>query len=252
MSESGNLNNFGSFGSMNQDDPMMKHWESFTSNPNPDDFGKLWDGLKPTVEHAMNKYGLRSTNVPKQAVEGQAIVEFDKALKSYKPQSGAALKSWVFGRMRALQRYMREEQDIAHIPDNRAVEIGRLRERTTFLTDQLGREPSTEELSDDLHIPIKKLGQLQKELRRDYMAEEGLDAFSDVDDMSELEDRVRSIQMDLSGDQQVILEHVMGLFGKPRLTISQIAKKLNKTENQVRGEKNKIIKMWEKAFPVGQ
>ena len=84
------------------------------------------------------------------------------------------------------------------------------------------------------------------------MAEEGLDAFSDGNDMSELEDRVRSIQMDMTGDQQVILEHIMGLFGKPRLTVSQIAKKLNKTENQVRGEKNKIIDMWQRTFPTGE
>lgn len=237
---------------LSKDDEILNTWKNFSASPNPDDFGKLWDGLKPTVNHAMNKYGLRSTNVPKAAVEGQAIVEFDKALKSYNPQSGAALSSWVFGRMRALQRYMREEQDIAHIPDNRAVEIGRLRERTLFLTDQLGRDPSTEELSDDLNIPIKKLGQLQRELRRDYMAENGLDAFTDVDDMAELEDRARSLQMDLSGEQQVILEHVMGLFGKQRLTIAQLAKKLNKTENQVRGEKNKVVKIWEQTFPLGE
>ena len=222
-------------------------WGSFVMEPNEDDFGKLYDMHLTTIDHAVNKYSANS-NVPKAAIQGQALIQFDKALKSFRPDKGAKLSSWIFSQMRPLQRFTRDNQDIAHIPDNRAMHIYKLRERTMFLTDKLGREPSTDELSEDLLLPLKTVSQLQKELKKDLSVEEGLEAFADTEGSEQIEDNIAGMRMDLPGHQQVILDHIFGLNGKTKLPIKGIAKKLNMPESRVRYEQKLVRDKYQEYF----
>jgi DNA-directed RNA polymerase sigma subunit (sigma70/sigma32) len=143
---------------------------------------------------------------------------------------------------------VRDHVDIAHIPDNRNAHIIRFRDTITALSDQLGREPTTFEIADSMQMNEKEISRLQKELKKDLYAEEGLESFIPTKDVEIIEDRAKAMMMDLNPQEQLILEHQLGLHGKAKLVPNQMANKLHLPISQVRGSIVKIQKKWKDYY----
>jgi DNA-directed RNA polymerase specialized sigma subunit len=219
----------------------------FQQQQTPEKFEALYNKFNTAIERGVTGRLGRSA-IPKDAVKGQAIVAFDKALKSFQPGSGARFTTWLDRQFQPLNRYVRDHADIAHIPDNRSVHISKFRDTVISLTDQLGREPTSNEISDSMGFNLKQVTRLQKELKKDLLAEEGLESFLPTAQVDIIEDRARSMMMDMPAKEQLILEHQLGLYGKAKLTPNQIAKKLNIPLAKVRTGIVKIQAKWKEYY----
>lgn len=221
----------------------------FQMDPTEDKFDALYDTFQGSIESSINYHGglKGKTTIPRSAIKGQALIRFDKALKSFSP-GPAKFTTWLHNQMKPINRYVRDHADIAHIPDNRSMHIYRLKERTMFLEDELGRPPSAQELGQDLGWAPKQVSLLQRELKKDLLAEEGFESVTGEDEVAIIEDRAQGFMMDLPGRQQVILEHLMGLNGKAKLLPKQIAKKLKVPESKVRYDQKLIQERWTRYF----
>jgi DNA-directed RNA polymerase specialized sigma subunit len=227
---------------------MSDKWKAWKDNPTEQTFDDLYKAHEKAIDRGIQMFSGKYNNpLPPGAIKAQAIVAFDDAIKTYNPGQGVALDTWITTKMRTLQRYTRDNKDIAHIPENRLIHIGALRNREQFLTDQLGRPPSLTELSDDLKWPVKKVKLLRSEIKRDIVGNQGLDSIARKN-AGKVEELLQGLYYDVPPVQQKILEHTFGWGGSEKLDVRGMAKMLNMPEAKVRYEKDRIAKRIQKDY----
>lgn len=223
---------------------LVLEWQKTKS---PEAFKALYDKHQDTIKRGIWIFGGGYQNqLPPAATKARALEAFHTAISNYKINSNASLSSWITSQMRILQRYVRDNKDIAHIPENRLIHVGMLRDREQFLTDKLGRAPTMVELADDLKWPIKKVKMIKKELKRDLVGNSELE-FATEKMSGRVEELLRGLYFDLPPVQQKILESTMGWDG-PRKDLKQIARELKVPEAKVRYERDKIAKRLKEEY----
>lgn len=224
---------------------LVKKWKT---KPSPELFDELYTKYEGTINRGMYMFaGGYNNPLPKAATKAHALKAFNNALNTYDPSRGGNLSTWITAQMRILQRYVRDNKDIAHIPENRLIHVGMLREREMFLSDKLGRQPSLPELADDLKWPVKKVKMIKSELRKDLMGNRGLDELA-LKTSGKVESLLQGLYYDVPGVQQKILEHTFGWGGVEKLSIKDMAKALKMPESRVRYEKDKLAKRIQKDY----
>ena len=202
-------------------------WSRWRQNPNPQDFEWLYNSHQPVIYRAGERY-LNSTTLPKAAVRSDMLRQYITALGSYDPQKGASLSTHIHTAMQHTGRYLAKYQNVGKIPVDRASLIGLFQNRLGHLREQLGREPSNAELADDMKASMAEVAELSRtmnkvtpktietlrgEVRRDLLSEApGGEAHLES---SPLLDHLVYLHGSLSPEQQVVLEHTFGGFGKP-------------------------------------
>lgn len=211
-------------------------WSKFQLDPTPETFGALHKNFEGVINANVNKYGGGPrSEIPRSAMYAKAVTLFDTAIKTYDPTKGTKLSTHIYNNLQPLSRYYRDNKTINHIPDNRSTHIWRLRDREQFLTDHLGREPSTNELAEDMKLPLKTITMLRKEMKSEHLAEEGLESFTGAsDELEKFQDNIKAMMMDLSPTQQNFVEYLYGMNGRPKLTIKKMSKKMGVPESRVR------------------
>lgn len=228
-----------------QDNSLVMEWKK---KPSPELFEKLYKKYEGTINRGMYMFaGGYNNPLPKAATKAHALSAFSTALNGFDPAKGGNLSTWITTQMRTLQRYVRDNKDIAHIPENRLIHVGMLREREMFLTDRLGRAPSLPELADDMKWPVKKIKMIKGEMRRDLMGNRGLDELA-VKTSGRVESMLQGLYYDVPPFQQKILEHTFGWGGNEKLAIKDMAKALKVPEAKIRYEKEKLAKRIQKDY----
>jgi len=226
----------------------VKLIDQWKKAPSPDLFEQLYKQNEGSINRGMYMFaGGYNNPLPKAATKAHALNAFNTALNTFDPSRGGSLSSWITTQMRTLQRYVRDNKDIAHIPENRLIHVGMLREREMFLSDRLGRAPSMPELADDLKWPVKKVKMIKSELRRDLMGNRGLDELA-IKTSGRVESMLQGLYYDVPAFQQKILEHTFGWGGNDKLSIKEMAKVLKTPEAKIRYEKDKLAKRIQKEY----
>lgn len=90
-----------------------------------------------------------------------------KAFESYDPARGTALNTHVQNRAQGVLRKVIEAQNIARIPEEDALQIGKIDRAKARLEEDLGRAPTQQELAGDLGFSAKRLQRIQNRRVRD-------------------------------------------------------------------------------------
>jgi len=209
---------------------------------------QLLHSLAPLINMQVNKY--TNSGLPKLAIELEGMRLAGNALGTYDP-SRSQLNTHIVNNLKKLSRFVTDYQNIGHIPEPRALIIGRYKNTYSYLLDKKGRDPTTVEISDSMLIPIKEVERLQDELRSDlYMGnavteedETGFYEFiNPADKVSEYKEALDFVYFDASPREKLILESYTGLYNKPKLNSKQIAKKLGINETQLKIIRQKLAK----------
>lgn len=122
----------------------------------PSNMSRLLDTFAPTINSEIMRY-----EGPKPLLRSRARVLAIKAIKSFNPMSGAKLQSWVVTNLQPLSRYGQKQRDV-HIPEvalRQAAEVNRVTEE---LRDDLGRDPTDDEIADEIGISPKRVANVRK------------------------------------------------------------------------------------------
>lgn len=118
-----------------------------------EDISATVDKLKPHINYALVQVGgqddpflrTRARNIAAQAV------------KSYKPEYGASLPTWVSQQLMQLRRDRRESQSMIRIPERVQLDALSIQKARMEFLDAHGRDPDDVELADAAAIPIKRI-----------------------------------------------------------------------------------------------
>lgn len=217
-------------------------------------FQKLYTSMKPLIYDAARKASYGS-NIPESAHQIWAAQNFYDALRTYKPSAGTALQTHVYNAVhQKAKRLNYLYQNLGHIPEPRAMQIGLYQNIHENLRATLGREPSSAEVADKLSWGLKDVVNIQKELQKEMAMDLGAEEHG-VFESSIDEEVLEYVYYELNGEEQLMYDYVFGKHGKPRMVKANkkvdfegIAKKAGFSASKARGIWTKVRLKVEKAL----
>ena len=151
----------------------------------------------------------------------------------------------------AVTRAIADQSRTIRVPVHMGDQINRLLRTAHRLTQELGREPTTEELADALEIPTRKAEEMLRVARRplslemptdddgdselgDFIEDEDISAPDEEVTFSMLRELLRGILQDLPPREVRILQLRYGLVDGETYTLEEVGKKLGVTRERVR------------------
>lgn len=215
----------------------LELWQQWKRTNDPKDLTALLDRLKPLIQREVGKWG---SAVPPAALESKGRALTVEALKTYNPNMGAAIGTHVTSRLRKLSRHVYPYQNVARLPENKQLLYNTFTVATSKLYDDLGREPTTEEMADELKWSPKKVVEFNRSFgRRELVESEG----SSLETEEAMSPMVTFYYHGLSPEDKLLFEAITGYpdpSSKRHLSNSQIMAKFKITQGQLSYKKRKF------------
>lgn len=213
----------------------LELWKEWKKTRDPATLTKLLDRLQPLIARETGKW---QSSVPQVALEAKARILTVEALESYDPNMGAAIGTHITSRLRKLSRSVYPYQNVARLPENKQLMYNTFQVVQNNLLDTHGREPTTEELADELKWTPKKVADFQRSFgRRELVESEG----TFLEDDSQESHLVDFYYHGLSPDDKLLFEHIVGYGGKKVLNNAELMKKFHLTQGQLSYKKRKFV-----------
>lgn len=241
------LSRFAKLAMTGRQEADVSAWRAWKSAPTDANASALLKQVEPLVQKEVNKWSGTLAR-PLLETEGKRLAM--QAFQSYDPSKGAALGTHVVNQLQRMSRLSYANQNVARLPENKMLLYHSYNLAHSELADEHGRAPTTDEMSDRLGWPLKKVEEYRKSIGRREMLESGGlfetgDAgLYDADVQSHVVDFVHH---DLPAQHKAIFEHLTGYGGAEVLSNQQIQKKLNMTQGQYSYAKKQLITHLEKV-----
>lgn len=221
---------------MTAKDQDLELWKAWKKQPTPSNMQTLLDRANPLIQKEVNRWSGTLAR-PALEIEGKRLAV--EAIESYSPSSGAALSTHIMNRLQKLSRLSYTHQNIARIPEHQVLKFHTYNMAQSSLQDRLGRDPTADELSEELGWPKSHLTNFQKSLRKEFV-ESGerppiFDAKADEGGL------VDFVFHDLSPVQKKIFQYSTGYGGAPILSNPAMTKKLKMTQGQLSYQKRLLV-----------
>lgn len=210
----------------------LELYNTWKASNSPYDMEALINQFNGTIQKAVNKFG--SGNVPESSLKIKAKQLTAEAIKSYDPNSGTNLNSWITTNLSKLYRFY-THHNITQVSEDMFSLQNRYFKQKEFLEDNLGRVPTLSEIADDLGVPEKKVLTIEKTFSphfQDSMVNtnkfvgfgETLDE-SELsyifDQLDEYEQRLFTMKTGWPGGKPKTLEYIQSKTGKSKPTLSR-------------------------------
>lgn len=224
---------------------MWRSWKE--SGEDPDKLQPLLQSLNPVIQSNILRH--RAPRIHKPVIEAEARTLTVKALRRYNPSRGTMVSTHVQNNLKGLNRFVKKHQNFTRIVETQANRIGDYQRAKGALSEELGREPTSLEVSNRLKLSLKKVERLEKEIRKDSFAALSSDDLVESNPFEkELPVHREVIEMlpyELTLDEQRVFNHLFGRGGLRKDTSTgSIAKKLGWSQSKVSQVKNSISKKY--------
>ena len=219
------------------------HFTAWKADPSPDNTTSLLKSVNPVLTAALRSYG----NMKSPTLHSRAKIMALDAMKRYDP-SRAKLKTHLMVQLQGLRRFSARENQILSVPEQVGLDLHGLRTAENELQDKLGRAPSDSELSDHMSMSLKRIAHIRKakpSYSEGSFTRPGEDGGEDmytpaVVDRTGAREWHEFVYHDLNPTYQLIMEHTLGLHGKPVLPNQVIAKRLGVSPGAVSQRKARL------------
>lgn len=221
----------------------LSMWQDWKKNQDPEVLSSLLTSMDPLIQKRVMQF--RSAPLPQSAIEAEARKQAVKAFETFKPSKGAQLGTHVNNYLQKVYRYVTTYQNIGRMPESRTAKIDLYQKTKSYIEQTKGREPSTVEMADELGWSKREVGRMERELRKDLGLEQSFGEMS-FNELSKDSDLLNYGYYELTPEEQTVFDYTVGMHGKPRLKMAEIARRTSKTVRQVGLIKNRIVKKIQK------
>ena len=205
----------------------MESYNQWIENPTKENMANIIKDLDYTITSEIQGY-----KGPKSLLKGRAKMLAASAVKTYDPASKAHLKSWIVTNLQPLRRYSNQLSP-EYTPEVTGRDAAELNKRKLELEDDLGYEPSAQDLADHIGMNIKKVKRLQKATRVIMNngqiptdAETGSPTFTEPGINDNLGEAIEVVTSSLDPRDLKIYKYSQGSRNNPPMSGIEIAKRL--------------------------
>jgi len=210
---------------------------------------ELMGSLKPIIYRQVNRF--KASGLPAISLKLEGLRLAEHAIDTYDP-SKSQLNTHVTNYLKKMSRFVTNYQNVGHIPEPRALMIGKYQTAFDNLGADKGREPTIDELADHLQINPIEVERLQIELRKDLAIkveeadDESLGGFyfhsNSFGEDPKLKQAIEFVYYDANSVDKKILEYTFKLNNKPTLTDKAIELKLRLSTFELKKRKTRLAK----------
>ena len=218
-------------------------YRAWKADPSPDNIMAVIGKAQPSIDNAIRQHVGKIT--PMLRSEAKQIVI--GSLGKYDP-SMASFGTHLTNQLQGLKRISRNQRTVLSVPERVALDRQSLVDVTREIQDKLGRPPSDVELSDYSGFSSKRIQHVRRFVpgvaESALSGDEGDPASVRISGAKGLKSAwMQLVYEDLVPVDQRILEHTLGLHGKPQLSNQALASTLGLSPGAISQRKAKIQQM---------
>ena len=214
------------------------------------------------IAHDYSNYGL-----PLLDLISEGNIGLMKAVERFDPKKGGKLSTYAAWWIKqSIKRALANQSKTIRLPVHLVDKIARMRRVAMQLAEEFGREPTDEELGEELNIPAAKIAQLRTAAIRpasldatvgqeddgaslgDLIGDESASTPSELFSDKNLRKSVMDLLHVLDERELKIITMRFGLDGKKEMTLEEVGRKFKVTRERIRQLQNIALRKIKRAL----